>query len=268
MDRFEIRDSFVVINKNQKIFGITHKPLHIAKPPVVLMCHGLGGHKTGRYRVYIELAETLVRSGIAVVRFDFRGSGDSEGSLNEITIEDELSDAMAILNFIKNSGEYDLERLGMFGRSLGAAIAVQTAAITGIVKSLVLWVPLFNGLQWEKQWEKVQNGEISTRDAIELRRINGQVASLEFYAQMFNLPTEKALEKLKNVPMLIIHGEKDELIAISHSELYTTHRKTAEEETLFIRLPHCDHDFSYTAERQAAILETGNWFQRTLGHAK
>lgn len=265
MEPFEERNSFVVINKGQKIFGITHKPLHIKKPPVILFCHGLGGHKTGRYRVYVELAETLVRANIAVVRFDFRGSGDSEGALSEMTIQDQLSDALAMLNYISESQEYDLTKIGIFGRSLGAAIAIQAAAIHGDIKSLAVWVPLFNGKQWENQWEKVQSGEISSRDAIEIRRINGQVASLEFYAQMFSMPIESSLEKLHNVPLLIIHGEKDSLISIYHSELYAKTREGAGAETLFIRLPQGDHDFTFTEERQAAILETGHWFQKKLG---
>ncbi|KAF3362381.1 hypothetical protein PHSC3_001048 [Chlamydiales bacterium STE3] len=264
MEKFEERESFVTVNHGQKIFGVIHRPLEVKNPPVVLMCHGLGGHKTGRYRVYVELAEELVRSNIAVIRFDFRGSGDSEGKLSDITIEDQVSDALQVLKFAKDHYDFDFDRLGIYGRSLGAAIAVLTASRKRHVKSIVLWAAMFNGTQWQTQLDLVKNGQISERDAIELRRINGQVASLEFYSQMLNMPINEALTHLHKVPLLLIHGEKDTLIPLNHSIGYAEAREEAQAETLLIRLPMGDHDFTFTEERQAAIIETCHWFKKTL----
>ena len=59
MSLYEDRESVVLENKGQKIFGIIHKPKVSGPIPAVLMCHGLGGHKTGKYRMYVLLAEKL-----------------------------------------------------------------------------------------------------------------------------------------------------------------------------------------------------------------
>ena len=47
MHRFEDRQSVVIENDGQKIFGMLHRPLPIRKTPAVLMCHGFAGNKAG-----------------------------------------------------------------------------------------------------------------------------------------------------------------------------------------------------------------------------
>ena len=264
MPTTEIRESVVLTNEGQKIFGILHLPVDVANPPCVLICHGLGGHKTGRYRVYVELAEALVRSNIAVFRFDFRGSGDSEGDFSEMTLTGEVGDALAALNYLQSEKRVDGSRIGVFGRSLGGAVAVLSSARFGAVRCVALWAPLFNGDQWKDEWARVSQGYASEHESHELRRINGQVAGLNFYSEMFGMRIDQALQKLNAIPFLIIHGEKDDLITIRHSELYVQERSESNQETQFIRLPEADHDFSFTVERYFAIEKTAKWFEEKL----
>lgn len=264
MPTTEIRESVVLTNEGQKIFGILHLPLDVVNPPCVLICHGLGGHKTGRYRVYVELAEALIRANIAVFRFDFRGSGDSEGDFSEMTLMGEVGDALAALKFLQTEERVDGNRIGVFGRSLGGAVAVLSSAQFGAVKCLALWAPLYNGDQWKHEWAKVSQGLTSEHESNELRRINGQVAGMDFYFEMFGMRVDEALTKLKNIPLLLLHGEKDDLISIQHSELYLKERLHSSAETEFIRLPKADHDFSFTDERHFAIQKTAKWFEESL----
>lgn len=260
----ENRESVVLINEGQKIFGILHLPKGIKNPSCVLICHGLGGHKTGRYRVYVELAEALIRENIAVFRFDFRGSGDSEGCFSEMTLNGEISDSLVALNYLKKEARIDSERIGIFGRSLGGAVAVLSASLFGAVKGIALWAPIFNGEQWKKEWEKVMDGSATAEEVNEMRRINGQIAGLNFYREMFEMRIDISLKSLESVPLLLIHGEKDDLVTIRHSELYLKERHLLKEITKFIRLPHADHDFSYYEERSFAIVETAKWFRRVI----
>lgn len=264
MPTTEIRESVVLTNEGQKIFGILHLPAGVANPPCVLICHGLGGHKTGRYRVYVDLAEALVRENIAVFRFDFRGSGDSEGAFSEMTLTGEIEDALAALKYLQTEERIDRNRIGVFGRSLGGAVAVLSSARFGHVKCISLWAPFFNGDQWKEEWARVSQGHATEEESHELRRINGQVAGLHFYAEMFGMRIDQALKQLAHIPFLIMHGEKDELISIRHSELYVEERQESNAQTQFIRLPEADHDFSYTIERYYAIEKTAKWFEENL----
>lgn len=260
----EIRESVVLSNQGQKIFGILHLPDGVEKPPCILICHGLGGHKTGRYRVYVELAEALVKQNIAVLRFDFRGSGDSEGSFSEMTLKGEVSDALIALKYLEQEERIDNNRIAIFGRSLGGAVAVLSASTFGKIKCVALWAPIFNGDQWKSLWENAQRGLMTHHESSELRRINGQIAGLQFYTELFQMRVDLALHELKELPMLFIHGEKDELVTIQHSELYLEERRHSRDLTKFIRLPQADHDFTFSDERSFAIEETANWFKGEL----
>jgi dipeptidyl aminopeptidase/acylaminoacyl peptidase len=264
MSVYEERESVVLSNEGEKIFGILHLPKGEDKPPCVMVCHGLGGHKTGKYRVYVELAESLIKAKIAVFRFDFRGSGDSEGTFSEMTLQGEVSDALLALDYLVHCPKVDSSRLGVFGRSLGGAVAIKAAAITQNIKSAALWAPLYNGEQWLHKWQHLLSGRTSEQEGVEMRRINGQVAGMEFYSELFSTDMGEQLKTLMEVPLLLMHGEKDEVIGISHSEKYYAARKPSGAPLEFIRLPNGDHDFTHPGERQFAISKTTEWFQKTL----
>lgn len=264
MSDFEEREAVVLKSQGEKIFGVLHIPRKVMRPPCILVCHGLGGHKTGRYRVYVELAETLSKAGFAVLRFDFRGSGDSEGNFVDMTLQGEVSDALIALHFLQNHPKIDGSRLGIFGRSLGASVAVIAAATFGKIKSTVLWAPIYNGEQWKTLWQQVQSGQATDEQAIEMRRINGQVAGFPFYAELFNMNIPETLKMLKEVPMLIIHGQKDDMVVMEHSTQYLALRNQDNSKTKFISLKEGDHDFTYPPEREYAIQETVKWFLDTV----
>lgn len=264
MDVRESRESVVLKNQGQKIFGVIHRPLLSEPYPCVLVCHGLGGHKTGKYRLYVNLAEMLSKIGIGCLRIDFRGSGDSEGPFSDMTIESEISDAIVALDFLKNDKMIDFSRIGMFGRSFGGVIAVSAASRFGCVKSIALWAPVFSGDQWRDQWTKLQNHQIDEIQREKLMRINGLMPGHKFYEQLFGLKIEPDLASLSELPMLHIHGELDETVNLSHADCYQTFRKNVKGHSRFLRLNKSDHDFSHPQDQTIALNETALWFKNTL----
>lgn len=264
MSQWENRESIVLKNNGEKIFGIVHRPMTSSRYPVVMVCHGLGGHKTGRYRVYVHLAEMLTKIGIACIRFDFRGSGDSEGDFTKMTIDSEVSDAMTVLDYLQKDGGFDSNRIGIFGRSFGGVIAINVAKKYGNVKSMALWAPLYNGDQWREKWAQMKAHKLSEEICDKLMRINGLLPGTAFYEQLFELKIEPELTSLNDVPLLHIHGELDEIVNLSHADRYVAFRKNAKGSTRFLRFGKCDHDFSDPQEQQMALNETAIWFQNTL----
>jgi uncharacterized protein len=264
MSEIEERVPVVLENEGQKIFSVFHKPKNVVNPPCVVVCHGLGGNKIGHYRVYVELAERLVKEGIAVFRFDFRGAGDSEGAFADMTLQGQVSDLLRILEHIFQSDQIDPSRIGLFGRSMGGAVGVMGSSLFDRVKCIALWAPIFNGDQWKHQWDQVLQGSASEKESEEMRRINGQVASLHFYSEMFAINLEGPLHTLQDVPMMIIQGIHDPLVSIAHSEGYERIRRPMDGPFEFIRLEHSDHDFSHPEERIFALEKTTDWFKRYL----
>lgn len=264
MSQQEIRESVILENQGQKIFGILHRPL-VPKPyPAVLMCHGLAGHKTGRYRLYVLLAERLSKLGIASLRIDFRGSGDSEGDFSDTTLSGEVSDAIKAMTFLRSLPDVDTSRIGIFGRSVGGVVALITARQVGNIKTLATWAPLFDAHQWEDKWKQLHAPQVTQEQREMLMRVNGQLPSYAFLKEIVELQMDKELAALKGTPLLHIHGEQDAVILPEHANRYQRARDDAQAVSNFIRLPGSDHDFSNPEERMLALEETAAWFALTL----
>jgi pimeloyl-ACP methyl ester carboxylesterase len=99
-------------------------------PSVVLIC-GSGPHTRDEdvsgHRIFLVLADALNRRGIAVLRYDKRGVGDSTGDFATATSIDFASDADAAVAFLNTRPEVDKARIGLIGHSEGGAIAPSIA---------------------------------------------------------------------------------------------------------------------------------------------
>ena len=70
----------VFYNKGQQLNGILHSPVACAALcPAVVFFHGFTGTKVEPHRIFVKTARELAAIGFYALRFDFRGSGDSEG---------------------------------------------------------------------------------------------------------------------------------------------------------------------------------------------
>ncbi len=80
------------------------------------------------YRIFGDLADTLTRAGIAVLRADDRGVGGSTGDPMSATTADFADDARAGLAFLQGRSEIDPAAIGLIGHSEGSIIAGMVAA--------------------------------------------------------------------------------------------------------------------------------------------
>lgn len=264
VDTLKRREIVVLENEGQKIFGMFHKPAGAERHPTVVMLHGLGGHKVGRYRIYVDLAETLADAGIASLRFDFRCCGDSEGDFSQMTIDSQVSDALKALKYVSDHPMVDPDRIGLLGRSFGGALSILAAEKYAAIKSLCLWAPVYDAQPWQQQWVMVNDPKVPPEHKNVMMTINGQVGSYGFYEQFFSLQMDSHIHAIDNIPLLLIHGLQDKSVSSEHSEHYLKSRENLTAETRLVQLPSSDHDFSVLEERFAAMEETRIWFKKTL----
>ena len=66
-------------NEGQQIAGTVHIPDGPGPFPGVLLCHGFTGQRIEAHFIFVKMSRALEQAGIASLRFDFRGSGESEG---------------------------------------------------------------------------------------------------------------------------------------------------------------------------------------------
>jgi uncharacterized protein len=90
------------------------------------------------YRPFRELADTLGRRGIAVLRLDDRGVGGSDAGLPNATSVDFSNDIRAGIAYLRSRPEIDASRVGIVGHSEGGIIAPMIAVSDPAIRAIVL----------------------------------------------------------------------------------------------------------------------------------
>jgi fermentation-respiration switch protein FrsA (DUF1100 family) len=87
----ELREELITaLNHGQRLHGMLHLPKEqTGSVPASLLLHGFTGSSSSDNRALVQQARRLAAHGIAALRFDFRGSGQSEGEFSEMTIAGE-----------------------------------------------------------------------------------------------------------------------------------------------------------------------------------
>jgi predicted phosphoribosyltransferase/dienelactone hydrolase len=132
-------------SRGQALTGRLLVPVTPGPCPTVVFAHGWGSSKDSpRNR---SVAEALQRLGFVAFLFDFTGHGESEGTLEDSTPEQQVNDLAAALNVLEGFEEVDRHRLGVVGASSGAAVAVRAAARDPRIRVLALRSPNLAGAE-------------------------------------------------------------------------------------------------------------------------
>jgi steroid delta-isomerase-like uncharacterized protein len=110
--------------------------------PAVLMCNGFSAVK----EMYLDKwAEKFADAGMAVLAFDYRTLGESEGEPRfQVHPWEQLDDIRNAITWLRTQPEIDGERIGAWGVSLGGGHVMFTAAFDKRVKAVVSVVPAIN----------------------------------------------------------------------------------------------------------------------------
>ena len=140
---------------NQQVFAIYHPPVG-GNGQVVLtvICPPLFSDYMRTHLALRDLALALAEKGQHVLRFDYRGTGDSFGQLGEVAISDWVEDiALAVHEGREISGSSVVRLLGV---RAGALLACKSVGATNSVQRLVLWDPVPEGVGYLESLRRVQ----------------------------------------------------------------------------------------------------------------
>ncbi len=114
--------------------------------PAVILIAGSGPNDRDEtifgHKPFWVLADYLTRQGIAVLRFDKRGVGESEGEYFIATTQHFTDDVEAAINYLKTRKEIDPSKIGLIGHSEGGVIAPMVATKNKDVKFIILMAGL------------------------------------------------------------------------------------------------------------------------------
>lgn len=126
---------------NAALFGVYHPPEGEARLGVVF-CPPFAEEKKCSYRTFTTAARTFALAGVACLRFDYFGTGDSGGRFTDFSPSRAIDDiATAADELCSRSGVSDVVLLGL---RLGGTLALAAAARSGAA-SVILWEPVVSG---------------------------------------------------------------------------------------------------------------------------
>ena len=264
----------------QRIWGMLHLPLELVKPvPAVLMLHGFTGQRMEPHRLFVLFSRLLAQHGIASMRFDFRGSGESEGMFDEMTPSREVEDVVAAYQFLRSRAEVDGERLGLMGLSMGGMVSALSVARPGLAfRSLALWAPAHpkvwmgqipDGTPAAHVWAMYRDRPTSP-DApglgfdAETDRVDfsGNPVSIGFFEDLLRLEPFETVRAHKG-HALVVHGTADPTVPIQVGEMYAK-SLDSRGETRFHAIPDALHTFETLVTQREVHAVTLDFFKETL----
>lgn len=125
-----------------RLAGTFTRPREPGRYPAALLITGSGPQNRNEeimgHRPFLVLADHLTRRGIAVLRVDDRGVGESTGDFSTATSADFASDVRAGVAYLKSRDDVDPAAIGLIGHSEGGLIAPMVAAESDDVAWIVL----------------------------------------------------------------------------------------------------------------------------------
>ena len=115
------------------------------KFPTVVMVTGSGpqdrNETIGRHKPFETIAHYLAENGIASLRYDDRGVGESTGHFLNATSADFARDAIAVWNYAKTLSDLDVTKIGVLGHSEGGLVGPMAAVWEPGIAFLILLAP-------------------------------------------------------------------------------------------------------------------------------
>jgi alpha/beta superfamily hydrolase len=240
-----------------RLRGHFHHPARTGaeQAPGVVIIPGFADTAVGPHNLHRALADALAQSGLAVVRFDYRGQGESDGDFRAFTAASGLEDARGALNWLNQQAGIDSARLGLSGFSLGGALACVLAAQTPAIRALTLLAPVAYPQKVFRSFftdqHLAQAAEQGWSDWL------GWPVGSAFLASTAALDPLRAIQA-SNAQTLVIQGSADSEVPPENGLAY------AQQGASLVWLEGGDHQFSSVLLQEKGIQHASDWFQRHL----
>lgn len=187
------------------------------KIPMAIIMHGFTGKKESP--LLEGIANKLEATGIASIRFDFNGHGESEGDFQYMTVPNEIEDAQKVYDYVSRLSY--VSSIALAGHSQGGVVASMLAGQLGAdkVKDVVLMAPAgalredaIRGNTMGKTYDPLDPPEY-------VEMFGGLKLGKDYITTAFSLPIYETAANYKG-KALMIHGTGDRLVPYTYSVLF------------------------------------------------
>jgi uncharacterized protein len=234
--------------------------------PTVLLLHGTASSRDEVGNMFARVAAKLSAEGIASLRIDFAGCGESKLPQTAFTFTEEVSDAKTALDWLSANSKVDPDAIGMVGFSQGGRVAAIVAGTDNRVKALTTWS------SWVEDGTKAYllfGGEEGYAKA---KKDGHVVVDLGFRTWDFSLEYFEAMKASQ--PLKAIAGYKGPLLGIEGTDDFLWPQTKIQaleagsyEQALHI-VPGADHIFHVLTPDQTQAEDvmdtTAEWFAQNL----
>jgi fermentation-respiration switch protein FrsA (DUF1100 family) len=197
---------------------------------VVIFVHGLGGNRSG----LLDSARVVVERGYGALLFDLRNSGESEGEVTTLGLR-EVLDVRGAVDFALSQPGVELDKIGLLGHSMGGATVIMAGA----------QIPEVSAVIAESAYTSIED---NVADSIE--QLTGLppfpfapfvvfFGEREAGADITQVRPVDEIASINPRPILLVHGELDELVVISN--VYALYQAAGEPKELYV-IPNAGHD--------------------------
>ncbi|MCC0020504.1 MAG: OsmC family protein [Nitratireductor sp.] len=204
-----------------------------------------------------RIAQTLAGEGIAVLRFDFTGLGNSEGEFASTNFSSNVADLVEAANMLRR--DYQAPSL-LIGHSLGGAAVLVAASRIEETRAVATIGAPADAAHVVKNF-KASEDEIR-RDGSGEVEIEGRKFTIEsqFLDDLEETSVREAVTGLRK-PLMIMHSPLDQIVGIDNASrlfLEARHPKS------FVSLDHADHLLSNEEDAEFAARTIAAWASRYL----
>lgn len=206
-------------NEGQAIMATLAMPDGDGPFPAALLLHGFTGTRHElpvvgtEDTMFSRAARWLGERGVASLRIDFRGSGESDGAWEGTTFSGQIADAIAALDYLETVDGVDSGEISIIGLSQGGLVGAATAGRDMRVSNLVLWSAVSNPVMSYGillGYDTILNGVSAGDEALALMLPWGAETALKgpFFEDIFLVDPVAEVASYGG-PLLAIVGSRD-----------------------------------------------------------
>jgi pimeloyl-ACP methyl ester carboxylesterase len=209
-------------HKGRILRSTVHVPDDTDRLPTVVFVHGFANNRMETGSSFSRMSRLLDDHGIASVRFDLSGHGESDGDFFDVTITGEIAETTSVVRTVRDLGFADPARIALVGMSMGGVVAGIVAAEEPGIRALCLWSPAAVAPF------EIGSGYLKGRD------IAAEISAKGYFDADGHRISPALVEDISGLdvygrssaytgPVRIIHGDHDDIAPIAYARRYLDH---------------------------------------------